>query len=106
MASGRRSLSSIPEDEQYQSSESSDLTDAESSYDDDEQPRENIFDTPQKNAVKGVSLTSSAKRSLAEKCDLPLHCFLTLENEPQRAIQICHFIPKAIDRSLVCPCLL
>jgi hypothetical protein len=60
-----------------------------------------LYVTPRHRADRTASLSTAAKHAVVSKSRTPERCFMTLENAPQSAIEVCHFIPKATKASEV-----
>jgi hypothetical protein len=60
-----------------------------------------LYVTPRHRADRTASLSTAAKHAVVSKSRTPERCFMTLENSPQSAIEVCHFIPKATKASKV-----
>ena len=60
-----------------------------------------LYVTPGHRADRTASLSTAAKHAVVSKSRTPERCFMTLENAPQSAIEVCHFIPKATKASEV-----
>ena len=59
------------------------------------------YTTPRRRADRTASLSTAARRAVLSKSRTPERCFMTLENAPRCAIEVCHFIPKAARASEV-----
>jgi hypothetical protein len=60
-----------------------------------------LYVTPRHRAVRTASLSTAAKNAVISKSRTPERCFMTLENAPKSAIEVCHFIPKGTKASEV-----
>ena len=60
-----------------------------------------VYATPRHRADRTASLSTAAKHAVVSKSRTPERCFMTLENAPRSAIEVCHFIPKATKASEV-----
>jgi len=60
-----------------------------------------VYVTPRHRADRTTSLSTAAKHAVMSKSRTPERCFMTLENAPRSAIEVCHFIPKATKASKV-----
>ena len=54
-----------------------------------------LYNTPRHRADRTASLSTVVKHAVVSKSRTPQRCFMTLENAPQSAIDVCHFIPKS-----------
>ena len=59
------------------------------------------YTTPRRRADRTASLSTAARQAVLSKSRTPERCFMTLENAPRCAVEVCHFIPKATRASEV-----